>query len=435
MNFVNNSVIESNTQSTNTTNMPSYNLSSFFDFTKIHDDEYVASKNLTKYVSEKHGKRTILKYKKQNMTEADYKTMGMFRSVICDYDGKVICFAPPKTMNSVTFGERDVKNVEFQQFIEGTMINVYNWNGDWHYATRSMLSGQGRFFNREKTFGQMFCEINIEHDIYVEKFNPDYVYSFVMQHKENRIVKDHQQNILYLTNMYKINNNEDGTVTVDEVTIDREEECLKNPGIKFPQTFRFYSFVDASQTFANPAHTTPYDIQGVFMVDTTTGERSKMRNPVFEKVRKLRGNQPKIQYTYMELRKQQKVGEFLTYYPEFKSDFSKFRAQIHTFTDSLIYYYQAVNVDKVMTIKTIPYEFRPHVYHLHGHYIRNLFPEKKIVNRQEAINYVNSLEVPRLMYSINFVNKDFHAQEKVQSSLTETTESANVSASAAGGEP
>jgi hypothetical protein len=413
--------------------MPSYNLSTYFDFTKIHDDEYVASKNLTKYVSEKHGNRTILKYKKDSMAPADYKTMGMFRSVICDYDGKVICFAPPKTINSASFMEqRDVQNVEFQQFIEGTMINVYNWNGEWYYATRSMLSGQGRFFNREKTFGQMFCEINIEHDIKTDEFNPEHVYSFVMQHKENRIVKDHQQNILYLTNKYKINNNDDGTVIVDEIAIDRDESCIVNPGIKFVQTFPFDSFDAAVEVFANPAHTTPYDIQGVFMIDTTTGERSKIRNPVFEKVRKLRGNQPKIQYTYMELRKEQKVGEFLTYYPEFKSDFSTFRAQIHSFTDNLLYYYQAVNVDKVLTIKNIPYEFRPHVYHLHGHYIRDLFPEKKVVNRQEAINYVNSLEVPRLMYSINFVNKDFHANVKVQSSLDSST---SMSASAAGGEP
>ena len=59
---------------------------------------------------------------------------------------------------------------------------------------------------------------------------------------------------------------------------------------------------------------TSYHIQGV-VIKTDDGARYKFRNPNYEHVRHLRGNQPKLQYQYLVLRQSGKVKEYLQYYP------------------------------------------------------------------------------------------------------------------------
>ena len=80
---------------------------------------------------------------------------------------------------------------------------------------------------------------------------------------------------------------------------------------------------------------TSYDILGYVVYNTTTGERMKMRNPMYEEVKALRGNQTKLQFQYLSLRSQCKVKDYLKYYPESKRDFSKYRDDVHRFTSTL----------------------------------------------------------------------------------------------------
>ena len=109
-----------------------------------------------------------------------------------------------------------------------------------------------------------------------------------------------------------------------------------------------------------------------------SGMRSKFRNPNYEMVRNLRGNQPKKQYTYLVLRQQGRVSEYLKYYSEDKKDFALFREQIHVFTHHLHKNYLSCYVRKEHPLKYFPYEYRTHVYNLHQEYLTNLRPKKKI---------------------------------------------------------
>ena len=56
------------------------------------------------------------------------------------------------------------------------------------------------------------------------------------------------------------------------------------------------------------------DYKIVGAVVKCNGVRTKIRNPTYENVRLLRGNQPKLQYRYLMLRSNQKVSEYLKYY-------------------------------------------------------------------------------------------------------------------------
>ena len=53
-------------------------------------------------------------------------TLGLFRSVICDGDGNILCFSPPKSIDVESFKEKtSMGNCEIQEFSEGTMVNMY----------------------------------------------------------------------------------------------------------------------------------------------------------------------------------------------------------------------------------------------------------------------------------------------------------------------
>ena len=75
---------------------------------------------------------------------------------------------------------------------------------------------------------------------------------------------------------------------------------------------------------------------GLVIKNTSNHVRTKIRNPQYEMVRKLKGNQSKNQYNYICLRKQNNVKSYLQYYPEHKNEFYLYREQLHNSTKCYI---------------------------------------------------------------------------------------------------
>jgi hypothetical protein len=147
---------------------------------------------------------------------------------------------------------------------------------------------------------------------------------------------------------------------------------------------------------------TSYDILGVVIHNTKSGERTKIRNPVYEQVRSLRGNQPKLQYQYLSLRKEGKVREFLNFYPEYKKEFSAFRDQVHLFTETLYSNYASCYIKKQKPLIQFSDQFRTHMYNIHQIFMTDLRYNKKFVTNTFVIKYVNELHPSLLMYCLNF---------------------------------
>ena len=215
------------------------------------------------------------------------------------------------------------------------MVNVF-WDpsigltGGWEIATRNTVGANSSFYKstNQKTFRQMFLEAAKENNLILERLNPKYCYSFVLQHPENRIVVPFKKPKLYLVAMYCIDNTDNDNIIVyaiDNVKIRQLD--WQNSTIQFPEIYSFEKYSDLIEKYASM--NTSYDILGVVLYNISTGERCKIRNPVYEQVRNLRGNQPKLQYQYLCLRKEGKVKDFLQFYPENKKNFSAFRDQVH----------------------------------------------------------------------------------------------------------
>ena len=347
---------------------------------------------------------SIIKYNKSYLTNDNVSSLGLFRSVIMDQNGRILSFSPPKSIPFRKFiVENDFTNCILEPLIEGTMINVF-WDysiDDWNISTKSTV-GARCIFNIEdgKTFRYMFLDVMNNIGLEFEHLNPQFVYSFVMKHPLNRIVVPVDICSLTLIAVYSIKNN--------EVDVIEDLTNFKHNSFDILTSYKddnhHVDFNDVFEHFST--NNMPYTFQGIVIKNTLTGERTKIRNNNYERVRHLKGNTPKMQYHYYYLRQNGLVKEFLKYYPEYRDKFSEHRVTLHRWTNTLYQNYVDCFIKKTKPLREYPYNFKTHMYKLHELYLNKYMPEKKYVTRNVVIEYVNTLPPPRLMYSVNHIFKE-----------------------------
>ena len=375
-----------------------YKLSNIFDFKKINDEEYLKDCGLK---MNKYKDYKIIKYNKEIL---DCYKNGLIRSLVFK-NNKLVSFSPVKSIPLDDFEKKAFHKdkIVYEEFVEGTMINAFYTGDEWEIATRSLVGARGKFFkDQELTFRTMFLECMNECGLEFEHLNKHLVYSFVISHPKNRIVAKVREPQLYLCEVYQIINKEN-EIIVNQYSLD--DFNYLEQYVYFPNIFTDVNSIKNAKEMYGNSIDTPYQIMGVvlkYQQDDHTLIRSKIRNPNYEKVKQLRGNQPKIQFQYINLRKCGKVRDFLTFYPEFKNQFTTFRQQIHDYTNNLFNYYILCYIKKFKSLNKFPLEYRTHMYNLHQNYIKNLMPQQKYTSREEVIKYVNSLEPELLMYCLNY---------------------------------
>lgn len=352
---------------------------------------------------------TIVRYDKNFLSYDLIPTYGLCRSVILNINNKVVSFAPPKSIQCDEFIKKysqDTSNVTAEEFIDGTMINVF-WDdsigltGGWEIATRNSVGATSIFFKGKtaKTFRKMFLEAADENGLVLENLSKHYCYSFVLQHPENRIVVPFKVPQLYLVGAYSIHY-EDSNVFINSYNPQECAHFFAETRVKLPKIYKFEKYSELIDQYGSM--NTSYDIVGVVLHNRCEGVRSKIRNPVYEQVRNLRGNQPKLQYQYLSLRKEGRVKDFLQYYPENKQEFSTFRDQVHLFTGTLLSNYISCYIKKEKPLKEFSEQYRTHMYTLHQFFINDLREKKQFVNNSFVIKYVNDLHPSLLMYCLNY---------------------------------
>ena len=400
--------------------IPPYNLSEIPDFNQLINGTITES-NILKLTNIEcktlnHQKYSVIRYLKEHLATDMISTYGLCRSIIVNNLGNVVAFAPPKSINSDIFIQTyPDKNDDLiaEEFVDGTMINVF-WDptigltGGWEISTRNTVGATSSFYKgkNQKTFREMFLEASKEENLIFDQLNRDFCYSFVLQHPNNRIVVPFHKPALYLVAMYSIRviNNTTYCYPIQPSvfkTFDWGEST-----IRFPKIYSWSNYTQLTETYASM--NTPYNVVGVVVYNNITGERMKLRNPVYEQVRNLRGNQPKLQYQYLCLRKEGKVAEFLKFYPENKKEFSEFRDNIHTFTNTLYTNYISCYIKKEKPLMEFSEQYRTHMFNLHKIYIDDLREKKLFINNTVVIKYVNSLHSSLLMYSLNFSLRKRH---------------------------
>lgn len=381
----------------------------------------------------------LVKYKKERLTPDNVSTLGLWRSVVLR-NGRIVSVAPTKSVSKETFMAKfpapKSGGVQLEEYVEGTMMNVF-WDGDeWQMASRSLIGGNGFYYKGSPTFRQMFMDAmneskvkwaqmastgvssgsgcyDVSRSLDFTMFDKRFIYSFVICHPENRIVVPVKKPHLYLVEVFHLLNDGSGRVGSMDLAHPLNKEMF-NEVMKRVNLPHRYELKTPSEEVDNydkvveefASNTAAFHLMGVIVRGGTNGERMKFRNPVYEFVRNLRGNNPKIMFQYLHLRNTGKVAQFLRFYPEYVDQFAEYRDSVHNFTKELHNNYVNVHVKKTKTLAEVDGEFRTHVFTLHKKYIEWLSNQtgegKRIITLAEVIQYVNELEPARLMYALNY---------------------------------
>ena len=401
-----------------------YNPCSYANILKlINDKDYAKNKHI---IVKKMENLIILKYDKKMLNLNNVNTLGLFRSIIVNENGEILCFAPPKSIDFDVFSQsNNYDDCKVQLFKEGTMINVFYDNSidDWRISTRSTLGAKCNF-NMDSNLTYRFMFLDAMNYLGMEFYHlkKDLCYSFVLQHPENRIVEPISRPNITLTNIYKICKNMD----INKQYIETIKNEIINEDLFFEITNEykmnsvnelFEKFKYKGENWENLmehfySDNLDYNLQGL-VIYNSIGERTKIRNKNYEKIKHLKGNSPKLQYQYYALRQSGLVKEFLNYYPENKNAFYEFRSELHAWTNQLYKNYISCFIKKEKKLSEYPYNYKTHMYNIHQIYLMELRLERKYVNKEVVIEYVNNLPPPRLMYSVNHIKKQFNIEKKV----------------------
>ena len=189
-----------------------------------------------------------LKYDRAKLTEAQYESLGRFRSIVLDGNGRVCCVAPPKMlkltdeMKALSVNSA-AGHLTAEELVEGIMVNLF-WratagqgeansgggDGKWYIATKSCVgevsydhiieaqaeaqlqdgAGDGtaaptfQKLNVQEVLRRRICDVLSLLPGGLESIPKEYCYSLVIQHPKNQIVNVITVPALYLVAVYQL---------------------------------------------------------------------------------------------------------------------------------------------------------------------------------------------------------------------------------------
>jgi hypothetical protein len=349
-----------------------------------------------KLLIKEYGNLFIVKYDKLvcDMNDPDVKKC---RGLILEKNtNKLVCVPPPKAEKVETFNEINIANTVYEAFVEGTMINIFKYEGKVYMATRSCIDALCNFYSN-KTFNDLFSEV-----IELSKFDTmddNMNLTFILQHPENTIVNQYENPEITL---------------VYGVTIDGENVLNYNlHDLKLILKDKKLDFNIPTQYVVN-LHIEIYDIlngmkhnePGIILKNLESNYlRSKIWNQHYSYVRKLKGNSSSKKYMFLELRKNNALKEYLKYFPDDADLFEIYRLELYDTTNKLFNFYQNWKVRKnsdgqhiYKKVTEIDYEYRPLCIDLHEEFKQT----KKITDKRAVINYIKILPIAKLLFVINY---------------------------------
>ena len=322
-------------------------------------------------------------------------------------DNKVVCIPPPKSENINEFlndVDENWGDVEVEEFIDGTMINIF-YHDEWRISTRSCIGGKNRWAS-QKNFNQMFMESS--QNMNFDALDKNCCYTLVLKHQDNRIVKKYNSCSVSLVSVFNLKDD------IIRLNISDVQSLLKEQDINFdiPEKYTFNTYEEALKN-ANQGWD-KYQDQGYVL--KYRGMRSKIRNQAYNYAKNLRGNSNNMFYHYLLLKQQNNVKDYLQFFPEHSEAFDYYKNLLFNMTSNLHQNYISLHVKKTKTINEIPFEYRRLCYDLHGEHLRSGQP----TTFYKVINFVNNMDIPLVLYTINF-NKRQTKINKQTSSVGQTT--------------
>lgn len=368
----------------------------------------------------RHSRFSIYRYNKDQTPISQYGDVKHYRSLVVDASKEpevLVCPSPVRSMSLKDFSHSvDNANIFYEEIIDGVMINLFfdKEENKWLMATRSEVGGKNKFYldTSAKTFGELFadgcraCELDLDTSKCL--LPQQYQYSFVLEHPEHRIVRPVAEPRLYLIEAYEILDpvkKDVRTININDKSEPIYRELEKISKLRYPRMLSYKSPEDLERVLKQGKH--PYHFAGVMAKDYQNSRRMKVRNPVYEDVKQLRGNHSKKQYLYLTLRQNGNLSTYLKYYPEDGDVFQKYRAQLHEFTDKCYNFYVECFIKKKQHVNEYPEQYKMVMTQLHTMYLKNYVDNKGFIAKQDVIGLINKMPPARQMYLLNYELRNF----------------------------
>ena len=304
-----------------------------------------------------------------------------FRSVVWDGAANLpLCIAPPKANEEDLPEVSATNNYTYEEFHEGVMINAFLKDGQVRLATRSKIDATGTFYSA-RSFQSLLMDTGMTLEKIKEYLteSQSLFVSFLLQHPEHKLVSRISEPKAIIIHRGSVGT--DGAVGFTE--------CVE-PLIKPAD-------VPVDQWAKTLAEQKGWQHQGIVVKDGQ-GARFRIRSSAYTMVRTLRGDSPRIDVRFLKLRQQRMLETYLFYYPEEKELIDQLEVLLRLLTQQLYNFYVCVHIKHSIKFADLPPQWKTHVYALHSYYLGNLKTRGFFVRKQEVVQYMNNLPIPRVLH-------------------------------------
>jgi hypothetical protein len=314
-----------------------------------------------------------------------------FRSVVWDSIKNVPVFVAPQKSQKMDTLPADFSTVVVEDFVDGVMVNLFfdSYKGAWRITTRSRLDADNKFYKH--TFAELFLttwQTYFPGTTGFSQLNPQYGYSFVLQHPLNRIVVPVAQPNLTLVEM-------------SFLTSAALLSLIPSP-MMAPRRFAVSSPVECQLLLSNMEQFEGIRSQGIVVRSVLTGQRWKARTNAYVACRKLRGNHNQLEYVWFDNLKSGNLEQYLSLYPEERSAATVAVGAWTKVVSDIYNWYVHVFKVRDSPKELIPPHFRGMLFDLHGQYISRLSKEKKSLDWKEHQLIMAKQDLKRMVFLSTF---------------------------------
>lgn len=309
----------------------------------------------------KLGNLAIVKYPRELKFSKD-NVIRCSRGLILDLESKsIVNYSLDGALDIDEFLDRvDIDDIAIEKILDGTMCNLYYYNNKWCVSTKFSIDASISKFRNNRSFRELLDEVvNID----TLPLDPKFCYSLLLQHVDNRIVTPIEKNKVYFLESTNV-------VTGEKVFSD-----IGIPAIPLiylcGQSIIGELDMKSLDKIQNYVNELDWREPGVMLFSKDRKYRCAIYNTKYTRVKELLDNQFNIKFLLTKLlvhNQYIKVGEILSYYPEYRPMFLEVQDAIGEFCNRVFEYYFKTKISRDREFLEIPKEYKKMIVDCHNRY-------------------------------------------------------------------